>query len=91
MVSFGPNEVGSCLGHRSLPCRALPGLRRPLGLGEPGASLVQAPSLGTRDRGRTAIMTWQNMQENGSSSRSPASSTTVSAASASGAAAMSVP
>jgi hypothetical protein len=39
----------------------------------------------------TAIMTWQKMQANGSSSLSAASSTTASAASRSAAAEMSVP
>ena len=54
------------------------------------ASSRRPPSMHAIDAG-TAIMTWQNMQANGSSSLSTASSTTVSAASASGAAAMSVP
>src|SRR5262249_20511892 len=51
-VSLGPREVCPRLGDRSLPRRALPGRRRPLGLGEPGPRLVQAPSLGTGDRCR---------------------------------------
>ena len=91
VVSPGPRQVGPGLGDRALPCRALPGRRRPLGLASQArASSSRPPSTQAIDAG-TAIMTWQNMQANGSSSVPAASSTTASAASESGAAAISVP
>jgi hypothetical protein len=51
-IFFGSREVGPRLGDGSLPRRALPGRRRALGLGEPGASFVETPSLDARDRSR---------------------------------------